>query len=146
MADSALRPGKVYRVSRIEMITPKTVLINTAQKAIESVSWKAKSTSGCWSASITGASPRENVALATSATGQMTRKNRYVITTSRGTQRKPERLRTVITLPVTAARAVTGGSVSTSAMPGHPPGDEVEQHDDPAGRPPARWTPPQRPR
>ena len=81
------------------MITPKMVLISTAQKATDKVSWNAKITSGWRSASITGARPCEKVALATSATGQITRKNRYATTTIRSTQRNGDRLRTVTTFP-----------------------------------------------
>ena len=55
---------------------PNPVLISTAQNATDRVSWKAKITSGCCRASTTGARPSEKVAAATSATGQMTRKNR----------------------------------------------------------------------
>ena len=58
------------------MPTPKMVLINTAQKATERVSWNAKMTSGCCSAAMTGARPSAKVSLTTSETGQMTRKNR----------------------------------------------------------------------
>ena len=58
------------------MPTPKTVLITTAQNATDRVSWKAKITSGCCSAAMTGARPSAKVSLATSATGQITRKNR----------------------------------------------------------------------
>ncbi len=58
------------------MVTPKTVLITTAQKATETLSWKAKITSGWDSASITGARPRAKVAWATRPTGQMINRNR----------------------------------------------------------------------
>ena len=58
------------------MPTPNTVLISTAQKATDNVSWKAKTTSGSCSAARTGASPSAKVALATRPTGHMTRKNR----------------------------------------------------------------------
>ena len=75
-ADRARRPGKVYRTSSSEMPTPKTVLITTAQKATTRVSWKEKITSGWLSASSTGPMPPEKVALATSATGQITRRKR----------------------------------------------------------------------
>ena len=52
------------------------MLINTAQKATDNVSWNANTTSGWVSASSTGPSPREKVAWATSATGQITSMNR----------------------------------------------------------------------
>jgi hypothetical protein len=58
------------------MTIPKAVLISTAQKATERVNLNAKITSGCCRASNTGARPRENVAFATSVTGQITRKTR----------------------------------------------------------------------
>jgi hypothetical protein len=58
------------------MPTPKMVLITTAQKAADRVSWNAKITSGWRKASITGASPWANVSCATNATGQITRRNR----------------------------------------------------------------------
>jgi hypothetical protein len=68
------------------MPTPKIVLITTAQKAAESVSSKAKITSGWRSALITGARPPAKVLAATKATGQITRNDRYPITINRNAQ------------------------------------------------------------
>src|SRR5512132_2467370 len=92
------------------MPTPKMVLITTAQKAAESVSWNAKITSGWRRASITGARPLAKVLAATKATGQITRNSRYPMTISRKAQR------------VTRWAAV-------SCIAGYPPGDQIE-HDD----------------
>jgi hypothetical protein len=58
------------------MTMPNAVLMSTAQNATERVNLNANTTSGCCRASSTGARPLENVAFATSATGQITRKNR----------------------------------------------------------------------
>src|SRR6188508_2968732 len=92
------------------MPTPKMVLITTAQKATESVNANAKITSGCRSASMTGAKPWAKVCAATSATGQITKKNRYPITISRRAQR--------VTRCVPASR-----------IAGHPSGDQIECDD-----------------
>ena len=58
------------------MPTPNTVLMSTAKKATDRVSWSAWITSGSAARPSTGPRPSAKVALTTSATGQTTRRNR----------------------------------------------------------------------